>query len=188
MILSLRGKILLFCLVLVAALAAASSLVGWFRQTPVISSVEYIKVPQIKTVTKIEKVVVPGPERIVTVEKEKIVEKEKLPDWIRDNADIQVVATGEIAPYEGTTNVIAVIDTKMGDSEIVARRVPLPFFGFENVKETGLRVGLDRTGELAGAIYGRWSFLRVGNAHLSAYGEADNKGNAGVMLEIGYRF
>jgi len=175
---------------LLALVAVIAAVVGWYKaqHQPVVSTVEYVEVPQIKTVTKIKTVKVPGPTQIVTVEKTVVVEKLKLPEWIKTDENKQVIATAEVPPYQGTTNTVAVLDTVTGTSQIVAKQVPLSFVAFENEKELGLRagVGLKNTTEVG--VYGRWTFLRVGNAHLGAYGEANSNGDAKAQVEIGYRF
>lgn len=184
------SKIITWILSVIALIAIVAATVAWYRaqnQKPV-STVEYIKVPQIKTVTKIKEVKVPGPTQIVTVEKQVVVEKLKLPDWIKTDENKQVIATAEIQPYKGKTNAVAVLDTNTGASEIVAKQVPLPLFDFENEKEIGLRAGINLKGATETGIYGRWSFLRVGNMHLGAYGEANTSGDAKAQVEIGYRF
>jgi hypothetical protein len=83
---------------------------------------------------------------IITVEKEVVVEKLKLPDWIKTDENKQVVATAEIVAYKGKTDAVAILDTKTGASEIVAKQVPLPLVGFENDKELGLRAGVSLKG------------------------------------------
>jgi hypothetical protein len=186
----MKSRILVIALAVVTLIALVSAVVAWYRlqhQVPV-SRTEFIKVPEVKTVTKIKRVEVPGPTKIVTVEKEVVVEKLKLPDWVKTDENKQVVATAEIQPYEGKTDAVAILDTKTGESVIVAKQIPLPLFGFENSKEIGLRAGVTIKGEAETGIYGRWSFLRVGNLHVGAYGEANSRGDAKAQLEIGYRF
>jgi hypothetical protein len=175
---------------LLALVAVIAAVVGWYKaqHQPVVSTVEYVEVPKIKTVTKIKTVKVPGPTQIVTVEKTVVVEKLKLPEWIKTDENKQVIATAEIQPYEGKTDAVAVLDTKTGESQIVAKQVPLPLLGFENIKEIGLRAGVNLKGGTETGIYGRWSFLRVGSFHVGAYGEANTGGDAKAQLEIGYRF
>jgi hypothetical protein len=183
----MKAKLILGALIAVALVACASAIYFWYS-APASSKVEYIKVPKIRTVTKIKKVVVPGPGSILTVEKQVVVEKLSLPDWVKDNKDKQVVATAEIAPYEGTTNAVAIMDTNTGVSEIIAKQMPLSLFGFENKREIGIRAGVDMKGGPVTSVYGRWGFLRVGNAHVGVYGEADSNGDAVAQIEIGYRF
>ena len=82
------GKLLM----MLAIVALVSHL--WNTYKPVSAPVnQWTPAPEIKEVVKIQKVYVKGPERIVTIEKEKIVEKFKLPDEIAKNPDEQVIAT-----------------------------------------------------------------------------------------------
>ncbi len=184
------NRILLIGAGIITLIAVTSAGVAWYKlqHTPILTKTEYVEVPKIKTVTKIKTVKVPGPTQIVTVEKEVVVEKLKLPEWVKTDEDKQVIATAEVPPYAGKTEAVAVIDTKTGESQIIAKQAPLPLFGFENKKELGIRAGINLKDEAEGGIYGRWSFLRVGNLHLGAYGEANSRGDAKAMLEIGYRF
>lgn len=184
------NRILVAVLSLITLIALTSAGVAWYKykNAPVLTQTEYVEVPKIKTVTKIREIKVPGPTQIVTVEKEVVVEKLKLPDWVKTDENKQVIATAEILPYAGKTDAVAILDTKTGASEIIAKQVPLPLFGFENDKEIGVRAGINMKGETEAGVYGRWSFLRVGNLHLGAYGEANSRGDAKAQLEIGYRF
>jgi hypothetical protein len=187
----MKSKIIMGVVIFVLSLATISALYAWYsgRNKPPVSQIEYIKVPEIKETIKIKKVEVPGPERIITIEKEIVVEKLKLPDWVKTDANKQVIATAEIAPYEGKTNAAAILDTKTGASEIIAKQVPLSLFGFENKKEIGVRVGYSTDEwEMRSTVFGRWSFARIGNIHLGIYGEANSRGEGIGQLEINYRF
>jgi hypothetical protein len=184
----MKIRIIMGALIVLTLIACGSAVYFWYHKPPVSSQVEYVKVPEIKTVTKIQKVFVPGPGSILTVEKQVVVEKLSLPDWIKQDENKQVIATAEIAPYEGKTNAVAIMDTKTGVSEIIAKQIPLSLFGFENKKEIGIRAGVDLKGEPLTSIYGRWDFLRIGNARIGVYGEANSKGDASAQMEVGYRF
>jgi hypothetical protein len=115
----------------------------------------------------------------------------KLPDAIGQDQAKQIVATAQVPPYEGTTHVVAITDTNTGTSEIVAKQEPLPLFAFRNDKELGMRAGISGQG-YAGALYGRWTFARVGRFHISGYGEvqtnAHMRSDAKIQLEASYRW
>ncbi len=176
---------------ILAVLAVTSAVVAWYRgeHPPVASKTEYIKVPQIKTVTKIKRITVPV-EKVVTIEKQVVVEKLKLPPEIAQDDNKQVISTGEVVPYEGKTNVVAVLDTKTGESQIIAKQAPLPFFDFVNKREIGLRYGYGSASKVSMEtdIYGRWDFLRIGNVHLGVYGEVNTNGEGRAMISAGYRW
>ena len=187
----MKNKIIIGIIIFIGVIASVSAISSWFagRFTFPVSQTEYIKIPEIKTVVKIKHVEVPGPERIITIEKEVVVEKLKLPDWIKTDINKQVIATAEIAPYEGKTNAAAIMDTKTGQSEIIAKQMPLSLFGFENKKELGVRIGYS-TDEwnTRSTVFGRWQFMRIGAMHLGVYGEANSRGEGVGQLELTYRF
>ena len=175
---------------LVITLALMSALYAWYgeRNKPPVSQTVYIPVDQIKEVEKIKRVEVPGPEKIVTIEKKVIVEKLKIPDWFLDETE-QAIATGVIAPYEGKTNVVATLNTETGVGNIIAKQMPQPFMSFENKKELGVRAGYTTDGAKAHtSIYGRWNFMRVGNVHMGMYGEVNSEGAGIAQIDINYRF
>jgi hypothetical protein len=183
------NKYIVYALFAVIILAGASAVYNWFTPAPNTPVNTWVKPAEPKVVTKIKRVEVPGPERIITIEKQVVVEKLKLPDWIKDDVNKQVIATAEIAPYEGKTNAAAILDTKTGQSEIIAKQVPLSLFGFENKKELGVRVGYSTDEwEMRSTVFGRWQFARIGNIHLGIYGEANSRGEGIGQLELTYRF
>jgi hypothetical protein len=155
-------------------LATVSAIRAWYieRNKPPVSQIEYVKVPEIKEVIKVKRVEVPGPERIVTVEKIKIVEKLKLPEWFATNADEQAIATGEVQPYEGKTNVVATLNTKTGVGGIIVKQEPLSLAGFINDKELYLKGGYTTSREIEVTGGGRWLFARVGKIKIGGYVEA----------------
>lgn len=171
---SLKNKIFVSLAMFLMLLATVSAVRAWYieRNKPPVSQIEYVKVPEIKEVVKIKKVEVPGPERIVTVEKVKIVEKLKLPEWFAENTDEQAIATGEVEPYEGKTNVIATLNTKTGVGGIIAKQEPLSFMGFVNDKEIYLKGGYTTSREIEITAGGRWLFARVGSIKIGGYAEA----------------
>jgi hypothetical protein len=177
-------------LAIIGILAISSSLYMFFKGSPIGSGVQYIKVPEIRTVTQIQRVEIPIKE-VITIEKEKIVEKLKLPDWVKNDKNEQVIATGEIAPYEGITNAITVLNVQNGASQVIAKQMPLPLFSFESKKEVGLRYGYNADDvKTQVTLFGRWQFLRVGNFHAGLYGEVNTNeaSKAVAQFEITYRW
>jgi hypothetical protein len=174
---------------LVVTLGLMSAIYAWYgeRNKPPVSQTVYIPTEQIKEVVKIKRVEVPV-EKIVTIEKNVLVEKIKLPDWFLDETE-QAIATGVIQPYEGKTNVISTLNTETGIGNIIAKQEPLPFLQFENKKEAGIRAGYTTDGAKAHTtIYGRWQFLRIGSVHLGLYGEANSEGAGIAQVDLSYRF
>jgi len=143
---------------------------------------EYVKLPPVIQVKTIR---VPVKE-IVVLDKTEASKKLNLPESIRSDASEQLIATGEVSPYEGKTDVVATMNTETGESSLIATQRPLPFFAFENKKEIGIGIGISSKG-MDGEVYAQWSFLRIGKVHLKAYGEADRLG-AKALLRAGYEF
>ena len=185
----MKNNIIIGVLSACLLIAVSSAIYFWYaeRHKPPVSQIEYIKVPEVKTVTKIQRIEIPGPERIVTIEKPVIIEKLKLPDWVKD-ADKQIIATAEISPYDGKTNTVAILDTTTGVAEIIAKQEPPAFMAFTNNKELGIRAGYASTPAARATVYGRWGFARVGKIHLGVYAEANSEGEGMAQLEVSYRF
>ena len=185
---ALMQKIIWGILLAFALVAASSAAYFWWKKPPTLVQTEYIQVPQIKEVVKIKRVEVPGPERIVTLEKTVIVEKLGLPEWIRTNDNEQAIATASIEPYKGKTNAVALLNTKTGVGQIVAKQEPIPLLGFLNEREIGVRAGINIKGEPVTSLYAQWDFARVGNVKIGVYADADSLGQAKAQVSIGYRF
>ena len=186
---TLLTKVYLTILGSLLFLVISAGLYSWYADPPApISTVQYVKPPEIREVVKIQRVTVPGPEKVITVEKKVLVEKIKLPDWFLDETE-QAIATAVIPPYEGKTNIIATLNTETGAGNIIARQEKLSLFAFENNKEAGVRAGIssDKFSKTA-TVFGRWQFLRVGNTHLGLYGEANSDGEGVAQIEFTYRF
>jgi hypothetical protein len=147
-------EIVLMCVV--AAFVAHEAWDLAHKATPA-PGAQYAPAAPIPAASRIKVVTIPGPPQIVTVEKERVVEKLKLPDAIAKDPDKQVVATAEVGPYAGKTDAVAVLDTRSGKAEVELKQEPLPFFGLENGKEVGARAGVGFHGP-EGVIYARWTF------------------------------
>ncbi len=173
---------------------------GWsWYHTATVNQAAYTPAQAIPAAGRIKVVRVPGPPHIVTVEKEKVIGKLKLPEAIAKDPDKQVTATAQVPAYEGKTDAISVMDTRTGEGSIELKQEPLPFFGFENGKEVGARLGMGIHGP-EGAVYARWTFARTGRMFWAVYGEAGAPlatpatGAAGIqadgklMLDVSYRW
>ena len=188
----MKSKIITYGVVIVLAVALVSALNAWYSEKykPVISKVEYVNVPEIKVVTKIKKVEVPMQvDHIVTIQKDVLIKKVNgLPTWFAGNADEQATATADLPETKAGYEVIGTMNTKTGQGNIIAKEKQRSLLGFPNEKEIGMRAGYNVKALPQVSVFGRWSFLRVGNIHLSAYGEGNSEGNATAQLELGYRF
>ena len=92
-----------------------------------------------------------------------------------------MLAVGELAPWKGKTEVISTLNTKTGVGRIISKRLPLPFIDFQNDKEIGLTYGTDVE------IYGRWTFLRVGNIYVAGYASYRRDGEI-AGIQASYRW
>jgi hypothetical protein len=194
-VMNLKNKVIVGLMMFLMLLATVSAIYAWYKEKnkPITSQIEYVKVPEIKEVVKLKKVEVPGPETIVTVEKIKIVEKLSLPEWFSKDQDEQAIATGEVQPYEGKTNVVATLNIKTGTGNIIVKQEPLSFLGFTNEKEIYGKIGYSTARELETVVGGRWLFARIGKIKIGGYAEgraefATNENNttgrasAGIIL------
>jgi hypothetical protein len=163
----IAGVILFFLL-----LALVSATYAWYteKNKPPVSKIEYIKVPEIKETIKIKRVEVPI-EKIVTIEKEVLVEKIKMPDWFRTDTNKQAIATAVIDPYEGNTNAVAVVDTQSGIGEIVVKQEELSFVGFANDKQLYAKAGYSTNKETQVSVGAEWKFVRLGKIKVGVFGE-----------------
>jgi len=169
---------------LVVIFLAVSAIWAWYRKPKVINvpQTQYVYVPQIKEVIKVKK-------EYITVDKVQVLGKAEalkkldgFPAGIANDPDKQITSTGVIPPYKGKTNVLNVLDTKSGISEIMAKQVGLPFIAIEQERYAGARIG--STGQVT--VFAEWNFLRIGNAHIGAYGQygTANNGEIGIQGKI----
>jgi len=184
-----RARIIVYVVIFFFLLAALSAVSNWYGKTLTSSTTEYIRLPQPKSVTKIKEVAVPGPPVIITLDKIEAVKKLDLPDWVKNDTNKQVTQSGEVAPYEGVTDVEAIFDMQTGKTELIAKQKSLPFFAFENKKELSIRAGYSTDDwKTRSTVSGRWKFFRVGSAHLGLYGEVNSRGEGIGQLELTYQF
>jgi hypothetical protein len=181
-------KVIVVGIFIVALLAGASAIHSWFADK-LVTSETFTEAKDMKKAKDITRERVKANVPIEVLKKEEAVKKLKIGDPIKSNPNIQITDTAELPPWEGKTNVLATWDTAEGKIKINAEQVPLSFFGFENKKELGVRVGYSTDGmEMRSTVFGRWQFARIGNVHLGIYGEANSRGEGIGQLEISYKF
>ena len=186
--LSLKAVLIVLCCVL--AIACASLAYFHFKTPVAVNAEAYTPAPEIKETVKIKRIEVPV-EKIITIEKEKVVERLKLPDDIGKNPDKQIVATAVIPPHEGDTNAVAVMDTRTGEGSISIKQEDPALFAFVNKKELGGRFGYatDESGvKQVVDAYGRWTVLRVWRVHVGIYGEVNSRPEGKGAVDISYRW
>ncbi|BCS54061.1 hypothetical protein [Geobacter sp. SVR] len=182
-----RTKALLLFLVL----AIISMLFTWYSPE-VPASRTYAQAPAIKGTANLPKTAVPVVGGTVKVLPKKLVNKvTPLPDEVINDDEKEVTATGEIPPSENGSKVVSVIDTKTGDTVLITKVNPPPLFAFENKRRIGVGYGIGTAGPTA-KLFGEYTFLRVGNFHLSAEAEinatATRQTEAKAMAQIDYRW
>lgn len=180
-------------LAIVAIIAVCSALWNWYHpRTQTVTKTEYKTQTEEKVVEKIKRITVPGPERIVTIEKPVIVRELGLPQSVADDPNQQIVANAETTTEDGDIiSSVAIMDAPPGQPAtvtIIAKEKPQQLFGFPSNIEAGVRYGLSTKTAQEGNIFARWQFLRIGKVYMGAYGEITTQPNAKAMLEASFRF
>lgn len=184
----LRNNKLTAILTIIALIALCSMLWNWYHpQVKTVVTTQYQTVEKEKVVEKIRTVKVPGPKEIVTIEKQVIVKKLKLPESVASNPDTVITGNADVPPSEGGTSIVSVLNTQTGETTIIAKEKPLSLFGFPSNAEAGVRYGLTTSGQ-EGDIYGRWQFLRIGKVFVGTYGEITTRPEAKAMMEASFKF
>lgn len=134
-----------------------------------------------REVVRIERVLVPGPERVRVIEKIKYIEKVPgalTPATMADNT-AHVIASAKIpgSPSGGTASAILRVGPDgIGTGVIEYKPATPPFFAIQ--KEFGVRAGMGTGGLVLGELYGRP--VRVGpvTIEIRAFGKRDDKSGA----------
>jgi len=180
----ITNRILIIVMFICLLLTGASLAYTWLRPQKIIVEKEYVKLdPVIKT-----KIVEVPIEKIKILEKSQVLKKIELPATIIENPNKQITTTGVVGKHGAETDVVSIIDLKNGESELYAKKRPLPFFEILSEAEIGVRYGLTtyKTGQ-EGCIHGRYNFVRLDKFYLGVYGEGNTRPEAKVMLDITYR-
>jgi hypothetical protein len=147
---------------------------GYYAKWKLSKPPEYIKVPEIKEVIKykIKKVEVPIESgKVVVLDKKELVKHvESLPEGFEADPKKQATSTADLPPSNAGHDVLNIIDTETGVSEIFAKEHELPFFAFENKGEMGVRAGISDAGREVD-VYVQKNVIRMGSFHLGGYAE-----------------
>ena len=174
---------------IVCVVAVVAAIYSWYR--PVNAQVqtvkEFINVPVEKIVTRIKTVAVPVT-TVVTYEKPVIVQKLELPDWVNTDADMQVIAQGDVSPYLGKTNVVALLNTKTGHASLIMKQKPMPVIAFESTGEVGVNYYPITYKAGIISLIARYRFLRIMDLHIELNGEVDTADTAKAGVGIVYQF
>ena len=180
-------------IVIIAVVAlAAGAAIGWWYHNPVMQlTTKYTTAPAIPAAAKITTVNLPV-KQVVAFNKKTASKKLKLPVEIANDDKKQIIATAQTPATEttGKTDIVAVMDTDKGTTQIIAMQQPLSFFALENKRAIGLRYGLSTASKINNEadIYGRWDVLRIDSVHLGLYGEVNTLGHVKAMITAEYRF
>jgi len=208
----LRRTVLLVLLILAVFAALWQYLMPEIRT---INTTTFKRVPELRTVKDVQRVLVPCPERgIVVLDKAKLAETMDLP-WLqggnleaaeavdgptsagevippepggtRQN-DLQVTGTADIPESNNGVEALSVIDMETGVTTITVREKPAPWFQFRNDGAVGIRYGLDQRLQYIGNVYGKWDFLRMKDVYFSAVADLETGGDARLQLGTEYRW
>lgn len=179
----------IFHILLIILVSISLTSIGWnyFKPPNPVTNVTYTQPPEEKVVTKIERIVVPGPPQIVTIEKPVIVEKLKLPDWFKNDVNQQAISNAELQPSKNGYSVIGTIDTKTGVGDIIAKEKEATFFGLPSNLSVSARYGLVTDGKQEAQLGVKYQPLRLGKFYLGVVGEVNSKPEAKALVELEYK-
>lgn len=141
-------------------------------------------VTKIKEVEKIKKVYIKVPVDVVTIAKDKVQEELHLTEEVKNNPNNQILTAGKVSPHDGNTEVTAVMDIKSGETKLYQYQEPKKFFSFKDDKEFGIRHGISGNTEL----YGRYTFMRIGNINTAIEGRLSTKRGQDLMIDVRYQW
>jgi len=175
----------------IVILVVIAGIYGWYHNPLTQLTTKFTAAPSIPAAAKIPNVNIPV-KQVVVLEKKAVSKKLKLADELANDETKQIVSTAQTPATEttGKTDIIAVMNTTTGATEISTKQEPLSFFALENKKAIGLRYGYGTASKInyEADIYGRWDVLRVGAVHLGLYGEVNSLGDGKAMIQAEYRF
>ena len=149
--------------------------------------------PPAQKVDSVPKVDHHAPPKIKVVPKKIAGKQLDLPPEITSDSTKQIIATADVAKAPHGATVVAVMDTATGDSQILVKANPRPFFEFLRTGSAGVRYGIDTNGHQQAAVFIRQDVLRIANVHLAATAEARTVPSRGtsegiVSAELSYRW
>lgn len=173
------NRIILYGILAAVSVVVCSFAYGWYKAafTPLV-----VNQWQVVTKTKYKTKVIPI-EKIKVIEKEKVVKDLKLPDSIESVESKQILAVAEVQPHDAKTDVVAILDTTTGSTDIIIRPRPLPFLSLESRFSVGAGY-YPIVSKNLGSIVAKASyrFGRIGKVHGQVEAEIDSRANyrAGV--------
>lgn len=176
---------------LLVPLILVAAIVAWYSPSPVPPGPDFTQPPAIKGTD------VPKEDKPLASGKVRVIPKKKVKDAVKqfpkelEPDEVEVLDTAELPATENGYKVISSINTTTGESKLLTKENSPPLFAFENKKRVGIGYGIGTQGTTA-KVLGEWSFLRVGNAHVSVQGEikattaSSPEATASVLVD--YRF
>jgi len=134
-----------------------------------------------KEIHTIERILVPGPERVRVIEKIKYADKipgALTPATMQDNS-AHVIASAKIPPSPAGGTASAILRTGpdgVGTGSIEWKPADPPFFAIQ--KEFGVRGGMGTGGLILGELYGRPVRLGPVTVEIRAFGKRDDRSGA----------
>ena len=187
-------------LLIVCILAIAAALWQYFMpQIRTVTTTQFKAVPQIRETVKLQRVTVPGPPQLVTIDKQQVAERLDLP-WLVESGtgdrgpvtgnpkDLQIVATSDLPESRSGYQEVAVVNTATGETTLVAKEKELPWFRFVNKGQVSLWYGYDQRLLPTGDLEGRWQFLQIKKAGLALRGNLETGGDAQLQAGIIYEW
>lgn len=184
----MRGAGIMLLIIVLAATAGAY-VYSRVRPADIRALPVFNEAAQIKEVVNIKRVSIPGPKEIQVIEKEKIVEKIALPEWVKKDANQQIISTGTVEPDRNRGNVeaVATLNTQTGESTMFMRQKDRKWLGLPNEAEIGIGYGIDSKGQVGATVYARYDIARIGGVVIHAYAEGSTD-RARAEVRVGYRF
>lgn len=175
------GVILTIIIVLFGISSTIKNILFPYKEVIVKEKWQVVEKPTVKYKTIIKTIPVE-----VIKEKEKVIEKLKFPDWVKDK---EILGTVTIPPSEGKTEVGALLDSQSGKSDFIIRQLPRPFI---SLKPKGY-VGIDYS-PIHSFMLGDWKLSgeyeagRIGDIKPFLRGEVDDKGIYRISAGLKYEF
>jgi hypothetical protein len=184
-------KYIINAAIVIVAIAICVAIWNWYHQ-PQPAQKTYTTAAPIPAAAKIKKQIVPV-KKIIVLDKKQASKKLMLPDAVAQDNNTQILATAQIPETDttGKTDIVAVMDTGSGATEIISKQQPQSFFAVINQKAIGIRLGINggiTSFEREADIYGRWDILRTGAVRWGLYGEVNSRGDGRAMISAEYRF
>lgn len=122
----------------------------------------------------------------VVKDKEKIIGKLNLPDWVKEK---EILSKVEVSPHEGKTDVVTTVDPKSGKVASLTKQHPRPFVSFRPKGYIGVDFSPIHSSSLGDwRVTGEYEAGRIGNIKPFVRGEIDQKGAYRVSGGLRYEF